>query len=51
MLCVGEIHSAIRSRVEQTHNIYHEPLRKIPIHIFLTNTASWYIIYLSDTWR
>ena len=25
MLCVSEIHSAVRSRVEQTHNIYTSP--------------------------
>ena len=25
MLCISEIHSAVRSRVEQIHNIYHEP--------------------------
>ncbi len=26
MLCVSEIHSAAGSRVEQIHNIYHEPI-------------------------
>ena len=24
MLCICEIHSAVRQRVEQIHNIYHE---------------------------
>ncbi len=28
MLCVSEIHSTVRLRVEQTHNICREPMYK-----------------------
>lgn len=46
MLCVSKIHSAAESRVEQTHNIYREP---VCYHSYLSTLNIRYARISADT--